>query len=561
MNDKGFNWTCDQWERYVVVALCIDYFFKENNITVLDVGGVSPDHIGDKLWLPMGEILNNLLGPQLQDNSAPIKFNTFVVDLIYCGESGAIQGDGCFLPFKNNTFDLVASLDTLEHIPPESREKFLGELCRVSRDLILISAPPKDENIELVEKTLLTQIKQLYGLEHQQLLEHRQLGLPASEEVVRVLSREAGPVETFAWGSVENFFFFQSIKNLFLFHPKARQMLAFFDDFIINRFWGAENQPPYSHYFWLATKRREPQALKEGVNYILVNMRNMSHPREKLSPSKALSKGPPKGQSKDSSRDSEKDQNIASPKSQSKGAPQPRNFLRDLVQINKEITKISNSESVSTIVMAKRGGEVLDRCLNCLLTQNVYFPLEIVVWDLSENFDVHYQLKSFFPQVTYVTLKKKKERKIREAFCEVACQVRGTYLLFLDEKIALPPNGVATFFEKARQAAGEKLVCPRVIDEQERTRVGFFPENLTKLPWRNLIKLMERAESQPEKGLAWVWSECVFLKRSLLAELDEVKEGKRFKKLPLKRRNNLLFFWGPVTTIYLNDYPVNWREW
>ncbi len=49
-----------------------------------------------------------------------------------------VIADGCNLPFKDNSFDIVVSVDVLEHIPKEMREKFLKELKRVCRKMILL---------------------------------------------------------------------------------------------------------------------------------------------------------------------------------------------------------------------------------------------------------------------------------------------------------------------------------------------------------------------------------------------------------------------------------------
>ncbi|MCF0440221.1 class I SAM-dependent methyltransferase [Klebsiella pneumoniae] len=51
-----------------------------------------------------------------------------------------VKADGCMLPFKDDVFDVVMSCETLEHVPPEKRITFLGELCRVSRRLVFVTA-------------------------------------------------------------------------------------------------------------------------------------------------------------------------------------------------------------------------------------------------------------------------------------------------------------------------------------------------------------------------------------------------------------------------------------
>jgi ubiquinone/menaquinone biosynthesis C-methylase UbiE len=50
-----------------------------------------------------------------------------------------VKADGCALPFQNNSFDVVMSTETLEHVPPERQEQFLDELYRVSRDLVFVT--------------------------------------------------------------------------------------------------------------------------------------------------------------------------------------------------------------------------------------------------------------------------------------------------------------------------------------------------------------------------------------------------------------------------------------
>ncbi|HUG85374.1 MAG TPA: class I SAM-dependent methyltransferase, partial [Euzebya sp.] len=43
-----------------------------------------------------------------------------------------VLADGAALPFADDAFDIVVSLDTLEHVKPDSRPAFLHEVCRVA---------------------------------------------------------------------------------------------------------------------------------------------------------------------------------------------------------------------------------------------------------------------------------------------------------------------------------------------------------------------------------------------------------------------------------------------
>jgi len=58
-----------------------------------------------------------------------------------------IKGDIVDIPFKENEFDCVSSLEIIEHLPVGVFEKGLAELCRVSNKYIVLSVP-YDEVLE-----------------------------------------------------------------------------------------------------------------------------------------------------------------------------------------------------------------------------------------------------------------------------------------------------------------------------------------------------------------------------------------------------------------------------
>jgi ubiquinone/menaquinone biosynthesis C-methylase UbiE len=57
-----------------------------------------------------------------------------------------IIGDGCKLPFKDKTFDVVVSVDTLEHIPKYNRQNFFDEVKRVGKKRLIITCPLQSDD-------------------------------------------------------------------------------------------------------------------------------------------------------------------------------------------------------------------------------------------------------------------------------------------------------------------------------------------------------------------------------------------------------------------------------
>lgn len=53
----------------------------------------------------------------------------------------AIVGDGCKLPFRDKIFDVIVSVDAVEHIPKSIRNNFYQELKRVCKKKVIITCP------------------------------------------------------------------------------------------------------------------------------------------------------------------------------------------------------------------------------------------------------------------------------------------------------------------------------------------------------------------------------------------------------------------------------------
>lgn len=127
---------------------------KFNPTSILDVGG---------------EGLLSLFMREVRVTTA----NTKSADIDYSGES---------LPVHDNSFDLVVSLDTIEHLPKTRRSAFIKDLYRVAKRGLIICAPFGTAEHVVYEKQLL-ESGLLSGESSVYLAEHVALGLPTPLEV------------------------------------------------------------------------------------------------------------------------------------------------------------------------------------------------------------------------------------------------------------------------------------------------------------------------------------------------------------------------------------------
>lgn len=122
--------------------------------TILDVGG---------------EGMLKLFLPQIQITTANVKN----ADIVYVGDK---------LPVNDNSFELVVSLDTIEHLPKNNRTRFLSELYRVAKKGLIFCAPFGTPEHLAYEKEILNS-GTLDGDSFTYLTEHVKFGLPRPEEV------------------------------------------------------------------------------------------------------------------------------------------------------------------------------------------------------------------------------------------------------------------------------------------------------------------------------------------------------------------------------------------
>jgi dGTP triphosphohydrolase len=205
--------------------------------------------------------------------------------------------------------------------------------------------------------------------------------------------------------------FFQSLKHGFLFRSESDFLLEEIDWFETHYLKESEFKPPFIRQFWVASKKRDPKELEEGIEWIRNELKQESGKREK---------------------ETEKE-------------------VERLAQFSRELTRIFSRERVSVVILAEAGVNPLKECLKHMLSQKVYFDFEVCVLNVAEDPDIRYLIKAFYPHVKYLSWNAPNSRKFKEKMLELLCELQGDYILFLDEARLLPQDSVTQIFERVRE--------------------------------------------------------------------------------------------------------------
>lgn len=99
-----------------------------------------------------------------------------------------VMYDGTSLPFKDDSFDTVVALDTLEHVPPENRESLLIEIQRVAREAIILTFPERHFLLPLLLAIgSFLQRSGISSIMKKSLEEHLRYGLPMKADILPII--------------------------------------------------------------------------------------------------------------------------------------------------------------------------------------------------------------------------------------------------------------------------------------------------------------------------------------------------------------------------------------
>ena len=184
----------DLYQRYGLASRVVGSLEAES---LLDVGGV----LGDE----HGHLASS---SDFFENVEYLK----TTDLRPVDLPDHIQADGSNLPFRDHQFDIVLSLDVLEHVPDSRRERFLLELDRIAQYWVLVGFPVQTPEVEEAEHHLSNSLLKSHGF----LSEHVEFGLP-HKDLMEGFAREQGrSLLSFSSGYLPHWLAMQALTQRFL---------------------------------------------------------------------------------------------------------------------------------------------------------------------------------------------------------------------------------------------------------------------------------------------------------------------------------------------------------
>ena len=179
------NIAFDQYQRYETVSKLIELLRKDKQFHLLELG--ANEHKDLKMFFPNDQIL----------------FTDIKLTEKMENDKDFVRADGSDLQFDDNSYDFVIALDVLEHVEEAKRDKFISEMCRVSRFGAILSFPIASQEVMDCEKRINSYYKSITGKDFIWLKEHIENGLPNSEKIEKYLSENNMNYFSFEHGNLE----------------------------------------------------------------------------------------------------------------------------------------------------------------------------------------------------------------------------------------------------------------------------------------------------------------------------------------------------------------------
>lgn len=114
-----------------------------------------------------------------------------------------IKGDATSLSFKDRSYDIVISVDMLEHMSTKDRIKAINEMVRVARNLVAIGVPSGGE-AEEHDQEMDSYYKKIFGHSYHFLDEQVGFGLPSKNDIIDAIESALSTYKRSASWRIEN---------------------------------------------------------------------------------------------------------------------------------------------------------------------------------------------------------------------------------------------------------------------------------------------------------------------------------------------------------------------
>lgn len=158
---------------------------------------------------------------------------------------------------------------------------------------------------------------------------------------------------------------------------------------------------------------------------------------------------------------------------------------------------------------------LIDECLASIRTQNIDFPIEIIVHDDASSDGSAEHLRANYPDIRLI------ESRENVGFCvannRMAAVARGEYLLLLNNDVALFPDALAALLKEAVQIRRPAILSLPQYDAETGTLldIGSLLD-----PFLNPIPNLDSSRSE----VAMVMGACLWIPKALWDDLDGFPE-------------------------------------
>lgn len=229
MHDDVLSMRFDQYQRYRLVADLLERVRADGErLRILDVGGRTAllrRFLDDEVWL---------------------------LDVEPSQEPGLVLADGSRMPFPDDTFDVVAAFDTLEHVPLHLRQAFLAECARVARRFVLLAGPYEAPEVVEAELALQRFLSDKLDQHSDHLDQHRDIGLPVREEVEAGLTSLGCTVASLPHANLHRWLVGQCVSFYMDFDPTLADLAKAFHRAYNSELYPSDHAAPVYRHFVVA---------------------------------------------------------------------------------------------------------------------------------------------------------------------------------------------------------------------------------------------------------------------------------------------------------------------